>query len=214
MSTMKRLLLCVAALMVITAPALAHVEVSPEEAARGSVTTFTFTVPNEEAPAKTTKVEIFFPEGAKFTEVNPQPVTGWTQTKQPTSVTWEGGPIAGEDEVDFQLELGPLPNGDALTFKVLQTYDNGEVVRWIDAPPPGGGEADHPAPVVRLTGPAALVPTTSTRVAQSPPTTAAPKAAADDDSQVGIGVVVLVLVAVAVVAAGAGFALQRRRRAT
>ena len=36
--------------------------------------------------------------------------------------------------------------GTALTFKALQTYDNGDIVRWIGAP-----DADTPAPQVTLT---------------------------------------------------------------
>ena len=36
---------------------------------------------------------------------------------------------------------GPDEPGTSLTFKALQTYDDGEVVRWIGAP-----DADEPAP--------------------------------------------------------------------
>ena len=36
--------------------------------------------------------------------------------------------------------------GDTLTFKALQTYEDGDVVRWI-----GPEDADEPAPVVTLT---------------------------------------------------------------
>ena len=42
-----------------------------------------------------------------------------------------------------------MPKGEAgekLTFKALQTYEDGEVVRWI-----GPEDADEPAPVVTLT---------------------------------------------------------------
>jgi hypothetical protein len=37
-----------------------------------------------------------------------------------------------------------------LVFKAVQTYDNGDVVRWIDTSTPGGAEPDHPAPTVTL----------------------------------------------------------------
>ena len=41
-----------------------------------------------------------------------------------------------------------MPNqaGKALTFKALQTYSSGEVVRWIGPP-----DAEEPAPQVTLT---------------------------------------------------------------
>jgi hypothetical protein len=39
---------------------------------------------------------------------------------------------------------------DQIVFKALQTYSDGDIVRWIDEPAPGV-EADHPAPVLKLT---------------------------------------------------------------
>ena len=39
--------------------------------------------------------------------------------------------------------------GEKLTFKALQTYDDGQVVRWI-----GPEDAEEPAPIVTLTEPA------------------------------------------------------------
>jgi hypothetical protein len=55
-------------------------------------------------------------------------------------------------EVDFPLDH-PVPearmadNTDKLTFKALQTYSNGDVVRWIYPP---AAEAEHPAPTLTL----------------------------------------------------------------
>ena len=44
--------------------------------------------------------------------------------------------------LDFPISVQiPGEAGDTLTFKALQTYDNGEVVRWIGAP-----ESEEPAP--------------------------------------------------------------------
>jgi hypothetical protein len=39
---------------------------------------------------------------------------------------------------------------DQIIFKALQTYSDGDIVRWIDEPAPGV-EPDHPAPVLKLT---------------------------------------------------------------
>jgi hypothetical protein len=48
--------------------------------------------------------------------------------------------------------LGGVPDdASSLTFKALQTYSNGDVVRWIDVPQTGQPEPDHPAPVLTLT---------------------------------------------------------------
>ena len=38
-----------------------------------------------------------------------------------------------------------------MTFKVVQSYSDGEVVRWIELAGPDGKEPDNPAPIVKLT---------------------------------------------------------------
>ena len=35
-----------------------------------------------------------------------------------------------------------------MVFKALQTYSDGNVVRWIEEPVDGGEEPEHPAPVL------------------------------------------------------------------
>ena len=39
-----------------------------------------------------------------------------------------------------------------MAFPTTQTYSDGTVVRWDQAPLPGGGEPEHPAPALSLTG--------------------------------------------------------------
>ena len=59
----------------------------------------------------------------------------------------------GRDRADqfqeFDVSLGPLPDIDQIVFKALQTYSDGEIVRWIDEPA-AGTEPEHPAPVLKL----------------------------------------------------------------
>jgi hypothetical protein len=65
-------------------------------------------------------------------------------------ITWTGDPARGGiiepgQFQDFGLSVG-MPDGapgSKLTFKALQTYRGGEVVRWI-----GPEDADEPAPTV------------------------------------------------------------------
>ena len=45
--------------------------------------------------------------------------------------------------------MGPLPEVDQLILKALQTYSDGDVVRWIDEPT-ADVELEHPAPVLKL----------------------------------------------------------------
>ncbi|MEU6431117.1 YcnI family protein [Microbispora sp. NPDC046973] len=159
----------VAVLLAPTLPAWAHVTVSPSVATTGGYGTFAFKVPDERADAKTTRVEVVFPENAQLTSVSLRPVPGWTATvatrqlpnaasaghddeasnKAVTGIVWEGGAIKpGEFQV-FEVSLGPLPTTPGqLVFKALQTYSNGEVVRWIDIPEAGAPRPEHPAPVI------------------------------------------------------------------
>jgi hypothetical protein len=74
---------------------------------------------------------------------------GWTSTVQggaigseATGIVWEGT-TDGDVNVPFTLVV-PDAAG-TLQFKVLQTYDNGDVDRWIEDATEG---ADNPGPVV------------------------------------------------------------------
>jgi uncharacterized protein YcnI len=120
-------------------------------------------VPNERDNADTTKVVVQFPPG--FLSVSTEPVPGWDikitkrkldkpveqfgeqVTEEVGRITFSGGSIGPGEFQDFGLSLGvPDKAGSTLTFKSLQTYSNGEVVRWIGPP-----DSEEPAPQVKLT---------------------------------------------------------------
>lgn len=186
----KQLIGVVAALVVVAAPAYAHVRVAPAEAARGTVVELTFRVPNERDDSGATKVEVFMPTDHPLAVVEVKPKDGWTSSTERTplaapvadgrggtvsevvsKIIWEGGPINPDGTEEFGISVGPLPSdADRLFFKSLQTYASGEVVRWIDEVSTG---SDRPAPVLKLTGVApATTPTTSTSTSTSTSTTA------------------------------------------
>jgi periplasmic copper chaperone A len=211
----------------LVAPAFAHVSVTPEQAAKGSTATLTFRVPNEKDGATTTKVEIFLPEDHPVTTLTAQPVDGWTEATSGTaSASWTadaGAGIPPDGAQSFVITVGPLPSdSDSYVFKALQTYSDGEVVRWIELTPPGGPEPDLPAPTLTLTGPIVTTtsapPTTvasSTETSAAPPTTAATSAAASEsDGGGGNGALVAVIIAAVVALLAAAYALSRRRRGT
>ena len=53
---------------------------------------------------------------------------------------------------DFDIAVGQLPKTESVTFKVLQSYSDGTVVRWIELNAPGSTqEPEHPAPQLSLT---------------------------------------------------------------
>jgi hypothetical protein len=131
---------------------------------------------------------------------------GWTATIERNVVTWSGGRLAGKQEGSFTVTVGPMPSGERAAFKVVQTYDDGQVERWIDEPLPGGAEPEHPAPVVRLTPGPSTSTTSTTSTTRRPTTTTAP----DDGSGGGTPVALVVLVVLALGAVGAVLVTRRR----
>jgi uncharacterized protein YcnI len=135
----------------------AHVTVHSKDAKPGgSNATLVFNVPNEEENAKTVKIEIDFPTATPLTGVTAQAPTGWTAATSADKVVFSGGSISGDDSVKFPIKVAQLPKVNSVVFKALQTYSNGDVVRWIDQAAPGGPEAAHPAPTLDLLSPSKL----------------------------------------------------------
>ncbi|MFK4069541.1 YcnI family protein [Streptomyces sp. NPDC029674] len=161
------------AVLVLSVPAFAHVSVSPEgQAAKGGYATVNFKVPNEMDDASTNKLEVSFPADHPLASVMTQPVPGWTAkvTKSKldkpleihgkkideavSKVTWtaDGKGIQPGTFQKFPVSMGQLPeDADELVFKAVQTYDNKEVVRWIEPQQKGQEEPEHPAPALPLT---------------------------------------------------------------
>jgi uncharacterized protein YcnI len=150
---------------------MAHVTVKPDTATKGGFQTLTFQVPNEMDDANTIELDVQFPADHPFSSVSVQPKAGWTyqatKTPLPTPVTnddgeqvtdyvseikWTGGQIKPGEFDTFLVSVGTLPDDvDVLAFPAVQTYDNGQVVSWIDPVVEGQPEPDHPTPVIHLT---------------------------------------------------------------
>jgi uncharacterized protein YcnI len=150
--------------------AFAHVVVDPHTAPQGGDAKVAFRTPNEEDKANTVKLEVSFPADHPVPSVLVEPVPGWTAavqkvtlakpiqtddgqvTQAVSTITWTGGQIAPDQFQDFPVSLEALPSdADKLVFKAIQTYSNGDVVRWIDVAAPGAPEPEHPAPTLTLT---------------------------------------------------------------
>jgi hypothetical protein len=73
-----------------------------------------------------------------------------------SEVDWFGGSIPPGHYQEFYVLAQQLPTStNQVVFKALQTYSNGDVVRWIQLTTPGGPAPEHPAPVLTLTEPGA-----------------------------------------------------------
>jgi uncharacterized protein YcnI len=181
-----RLLLAELVLLRARAPAGAHVTVLPETSRPGQTGEFRFRTPNEREDAATVKLEVFIPDGVP---AEAEPIKGWTITRTPGGIQWaadEGVSIRPGRTEDFKVKLGPLPDKPRLVFKALQSYADGQVVRWIQDPTE---DAERPAAVLDLGG---------------------DKPTGDDSG--GLGVPLLVVLVVVLVAGGALAVVTLRRR--
>jgi periplasmic copper chaperone A len=132
------------AALIFTPAAAAHVTINPDAVPADSFARFDLRVPNEREDASTTKVAVKLPEG--LVEVSFEHKQGWKRSVTMKTVTWRGGKIGPGEFDEFGLSAKvPDEPGTKLTFPAVQTYSNGEVVRWISAP-----DADEPAPQVTL----------------------------------------------------------------
>lgn len=223
------------ALFVAPATAGAHVTVHPNALPAQGYTVIDVNVPNEEASASTTKIQVQLPPG--FAAVSTVPVTGWKAT---TTTSRLATPIKTDDgEIDTQVDtitwtadkgaglppetLGQFPvsvqipgkAGDTLTFKTVQTYSDGKVSRWIGAP-----DAQEPAPQVSVIAADAAV---ADYPAGAPGTAAHSHDAADEDHAAGasdaeeshdddtLAVVALIVGGLGLLAGIAAFVVARRR---
>jgi uncharacterized protein YcnI len=159
---MKKVLigaLAAGALIAAAAPAVAHVTVQPNEAIAGSFSRFVVRVPNERPDAGTVKVQVNFPPIAF---VSFEPKDGWERkvrnveldepieafgqeiTESVGSVTWSGGRIGPGEFDEFGFSARMPEEAGPIVFEAIQTYDSGEVVRWV-------GEADSEEPAAAVT---------------------------------------------------------------
>jgi len=161
----------IGAVVFAASPAWAHVEVDPASEPKGSTVVFAFRVPTESPTASTVRLDVQFPTNYPFANVLVQQKPGWTFTTQsaplPKPITTDDGTFTSAvTEVSWVATAGGIPPGafdlfnmfatlpsntSKLTFKAVQTYNDGTVVSWIQLPTKGAPPPDHPAPVLNLT---------------------------------------------------------------
>jgi uncharacterized protein len=218
--------------LVVPAAAQAHVTLQPKSAVAGSFTRLDVRVPNERDDATTNKIEVQFPAGfadASY-EANPNWTVKVTKKKLDTPVKTDDGEVTeGVDTItwtakskadaiapgsfeDFGLSVQvPGKAGDTLTFKALQTYSDGDVVRWI-----GDESSDTPAPTVAVTAAAdsaaATATPAATEAAATPVATAAPTKSDDGGSGNGLAIVALIVGALGLIVGAYGVMSGRRAK--
>jgi uncharacterized protein YcnI len=207
--------------------AYAHVTLHPNAVPAGSYAVVDVRVPNEMDNANTTKVDLQLPDG--FTSASWAAVPGWhvkvrteklatpiqgehgTIDSQVKEIIWTAdasGAIPPGSFQQFPLSLAmPSTPGTDLTFKALQTYSNGQVVRWIGPP-----SSEHPAPIVHVTAAGGLVQDTTGTAPPPSSSAAASPASSDDGTSKTLSIIAIVIAAVALVGGGGAVLVARGRR--
>ena len=215
----------------LAGPAFAHVEVSADKTTAGaSDVTLTFTGEAENDKAGIKSERVVLPAG-----IDPAGVTlvkapaGWTFTAAADGFTVGGNALKIGVDAVWKVKIAKLPDGETrLSFKTLETYGDGSIVRWIEIQEPGQPEPDNPAPLVTLKP----GPSTSSSSAASPsavsasasplptsptnptnPVSAPATALAGDEGSGGGAWWIWVIVAVVLIGGGAFLMLRRRNAA-
>ena len=233
---MRRIAFSVALLSSLALPGIAqaHVSLHPNEVPAGSFATLGIRVPNETDNASTTKVAVQFPPG--FIDVSPEFMPGWTPkvitaklakpvqtddgevTEGVKEIVWSADKAAAIPPgqfLDFPISTEiPGKEGEVLTFKTLQYYDDGEVVRWI-----GGPDTEEPAPQIDVTAAGGVLQDVAgSETAPPAPGSAAGEGEAasssssSDGASKGLGIAALILGALGLLAGGAALIRSRGSR--
>ena len=198
------LVAAVAVALIASAVASAHAIVLPAASRPADLQRYTLTVPNER-DVPTISVALQVPAGISFFLVETAP--GWTVSIHKTDghvavVRWTGGAIPVDGFATFRvLARNPIA-AVPISWKVLQGYAGGEIVRWIGSP-----DSDTPAPVTEITEQA--VPTDVIDVQGGK---VVPNVVAEAAARRSRDALPRYLSVVAVVLAGAALVLTIRRR--
>jgi uncharacterized protein YcnI len=222
--------------LAIAATASAHVTVSPTSLPQGATAELTFKVPNEESKADTVELQLQIPTQYPIAQVLAKPVPGWTITEHTVTlakplttddgtfttavseVDWTGGSIPPGEYQDFQLSVDPLPTDTTqLVFKAVQTYSDGDVVRWIDLSTSSDSDPEHPAPVLTLTPASSSTDASATSAATAAASSgtsdsASGSSSSSSSSNDALGIAGLVLGAIGAACGGAALWFVRRTR--
>jgi uncharacterized protein YcnI len=158
-------------LVLDAAPAWAHAEFEDDSVPANSDTELVIKVPVEEEGTSNVDVQVAMADGWQAIGCQAQP--SWTckievtDGRQTVHFTKAAGAAAGEDE-RFSFTVHSAAGEGTAAFPTVQTYGDGEVVRWIGEP-----GTDNPAPRVELTPgpPLTAAPTTASTPAPSGPGT-------------------------------------------
>lgn len=235
---MKRTAVVIAmtAALMFPAAARAHISLHPNTIPAGAFATLYVRVPGEQEGAYVKKVDMLFPSG--FTSAEYENVPGWTvkvvSQKLTTPIQTDNGPVSEQVSQVIWTWTGPLDQvndnqfielplslaipanlaGQALQFKTVQTYSNGQVVHWIDPTL----DAEHPAPTIDITAKGGIIQDIAGKEAGPEPgqlsatTSAQGVVETSGGASKGLGIAALILGALGFAVGLAALAAARRTR--
>lgn len=131
---------------------MAHVIVSPNQVGIGKFQTFSTGVSNEkEIPV--TGLRLVIPDSLKY--VSPNVKTGWQivikktgdgENAKVTEISWTGGSIPAGFRDEFNFSAQVPASTTTLQWKAYQTYQDGTVVSWDQAPNLNNSDDDSITP--------------------------------------------------------------------
>jgi uncharacterized protein YcnI len=211
--------------LVFAAPAWAHTTVKVEPAVAGAPNALvTVNAAAESDTAGIASLRVVLPAGiapADVTYVDGPP--GWALQPDAEGYAVSGPAVTVGRDAVHRVRVKQLPSTQTLVFKVLQTYTDGRVDRWIEVPEAGSAEPEFPAPVVTLAAPPGGFPPSTAPPSAAPPSASPsetpapidPTSVAGPDTGTGskgpLPWVILGVVVVVVLAAAGGLIYARRR---
>ena len=138
----------------LAAPAWAHVQVEATPGAPGAAdAVLKITAAGESTTAGVTKLEIVADPAIAADQITlVDGPTGWTTSAGSLGgFIVQGPPVPKGEDAIVDVRVKQLPNAPQVVFKVLQSYSDGQIDRWIELPGPDGKEPEKAAPIIKLT---------------------------------------------------------------
>lgn len=174
--------LAVAASAIVLAtasPALAHAEVSASDShALAKNVTLTFESEAESESAGFTEIRTVLPEGVNGDGIRlKEAPKGWKLKPTSDGYSVAGPALEPGENAEHSIVVEQLPDAKSLAFKTVETYEDGEVSRWIELPRDGEPEPENPAPVLKLrpAAPGAAEAAASASASASPSASSTPE---------------------------------------
>jgi hypothetical protein len=136
----------------LAAPAWAHVSVGADPAQPGVANVVEFRAAAESKTAGITKLEIVADPAIPADLVTlVEGPTGWkVGTGSSGGFALEGPTLPVGQDADVKVRVTSLPAAPQIVFKVLESYSDGKIDRWIELAGPDGKEPESPAPILKL----------------------------------------------------------------